>query len=142
VPDVVFDTMIFVRALINPFGLCGRLVFQHVDGYNLFLSPNLTDEIHDVINRPELRRKFRHLTPQIEAEFRTMLGQVRVIATPVIPAISRDPKDDKVLALAAMARATYIVTDDQDLLVLKHHATADIVTPAAFLDLLLADEEV
>jgi predicted nucleic acid-binding protein len=60
-PSVVFDTVIFVRALINPHGLWGRLLFEHYQRYRLFLSPPVLREILDVTRRPAVTRKFRSL---------------------------------------------------------------------------------
>lgn len=135
--SVVLDTMIFVRALLNPLGLCGKILFQHKSSYSLYLSSPLAEEIREVIVRPELSKKFRRLTPAINAEFSRLLDTARLVQPPEIPPRSRDPKDDKVLALAQAADADYLVTDDQDLLVLQTHAGARIVAPAAFLHLLI-----
>lgn len=46
--------------------------------------------------------------------------------------ISRDPKDDHLLALAKHGKADLLVTGDQDLLVLKDHAGTRILKPADF----------
>ena len=54
----VLDTVIFVRALINPKGRWGRLLFDHSDKYVIVLSPEIVREILEVIHRPELRRAF------------------------------------------------------------------------------------
>jgi hypothetical protein len=35
---VVFDTVIFVRALLNPKSRCGRLLFQYFDRYEIMPS--------------------------------------------------------------------------------------------------------
>ena len=47
---VVFDTVIFVRALINPHGIWGRLIFQHADAYTLVISPPVVAEILEVLH--------------------------------------------------------------------------------------------
>ena len=59
---VVFDTVVFVRALINPYGVCGRAVFLgETTLYQLYLSRPILVEILEVLGRPELSRKFRRL---------------------------------------------------------------------------------
>jgi hypothetical protein len=35
----VFDTVVLVRGLINPFSWCGRLVFEHATDYVIIVSP-------------------------------------------------------------------------------------------------------
>lgn len=47
--------------------------------------------------------------------------------------VSRDPNDDTFLATAKAAGADYLVTEDQDLLVLGRHEDVRIVTAATFL---------
>lgn len=47
---------------------------------------------------------------------------------------SRDPKDDMMLEAAVAGAAEYLVTGDQDLLVLKEFKGTRIVTPREFLD--------
>ena len=51
----------------------------------------------------------------------------------LIKPITRDPKDDHVLACAIYAGADYIITRDNDLLVLKEYNGIKIVKPEEFL---------
>ena len=53
-----------------------------------------------------------------------------------VPPISRDPKDDVFLATAAVAGADFLVSEDNDLLVLGTYGDVRIVTASVFLDLL------
>lgn len=48
--------------------------------------------------------------------------------------ICRDPKDDKFLEVAVNGTATYIISGDNDLLVLHPFRAIPIVTPRTFLD--------
>ncbi len=131
-PRVVFDTVVLVRCLINPYGLWGRLVLQHIGAYRLVLSPPLLVEMLEVFRRPELTAKFRSLPTDLIAVL-DILSAAEVVETPEIPAVSRDPDDDKVLAAAKVAQADYLVTEDQDLLVLGEYEGTQIVTAATFL---------
>jgi putative PIN family toxin of toxin-antitoxin system len=49
-------------------------------------------------------------------------------------AISRDRKDDKFLACAVEGQADYVITGDDDLLVLQSFAGIPITTPRAFVE--------
>jgi uncharacterized protein len=49
-----------------------------------------------------------------------------------LPVVTRDVKDDYLLAYALLGRADYLVTGDDDLLVLKEVERVRIVTPAEF----------
>ena len=60
----------------------------------------------------------------------------RIIPLNSLPLHSRDPKDDKLLALALGGNADYLITGDNDLLVLEGHSEIGnlrIITAAAFL---------
>ncbi len=50
--------------------------------------------------------------------------------------VGRDVKDDKFLACGFEAKADYIITGDNDLLVLKKYEGIKIVTPREFLKIL------
>ena len=47
--------------------------------------------------------------------------------------VYRDPEDDKILELAVSGKADYIVTGDDDLLVLNPFQGVSIITPTDFL---------
>ncbi|MDQ3623269.1 MAG: putative toxin-antitoxin system toxin component, PIN family [Verrucomicrobiota bacterium] len=53
-----------------------------------------------------------------------------------LPAICRDPDDDLVLAAAVAGSCQYLVTGDNDLLVLGAFRDVKIVKPREFLNLL------
>lgn len=61
---------------------------------------------------------------------------VSSIDTPDIPAVSRDVKDDKVLAAAKAAQASYVVSEDRDLLDLGEYEGIKIITAREYLTLL------
>ena len=47
----------------------------------------------------------------------------------------RDPSDDKILELAVNGRADYIITGDDDLLVMNPFRGIPIIRPAEFLEI-------
>ena len=129
----VFDTVVFVRALINPFGVWGRLVFEQGHAYTLIVSPPIVAEILEVLHRPELTRKFRSLVGLDVARVVEILDHAQAVTVHDVPAVSRDSKDDKFLATAAAAQADFLVTEDNDLLVLDTYQGCRIVTAGRFL---------
>jgi uncharacterized protein len=60
---------------------------------------------------------------------------IQVENSTVIP-VSRDPKDDYLLALSRRVRANYLVTGDKDLLVIGQYGQTRILNFSAFLELL------
>ena len=132
----VFDTVEFVRALINPSGLWGRLVFEHRQKYELVVSAQIVREVLEVIQRPEIANRARgNRQVSVERLERILEAATRVVVTD-IPPVSRDPKDDVFLATARVARAAYLVSEDNDLLVLGTYGEVRIVTAAQFLGVL------
>ncbi len=59
-----------------------------------------------------------------------------VTPTGVGAGATRDPKDDKFLDAAASGKATFLVSSDHDLQVLKEFQGIKIVSPKEFLDIL------
>lgn len=133
---VVFDTVVFVRSLINPYGVWGKLVFDYYQTYQLFVSKPVVTEIVEVLQRPELTTKFRTLKAMDISTTIVLLGQARVVEVEEIPNISRDPQDDKFLATALAANADYLVSEDKDLLILKEYRGVKIVAATTFVRIL------
>lgn len=132
----VFDTVVFVRSLINPYGRWGELVFSYQDSYQLFVSQQIVEEYLEVLHRPELAKKFKALTNLDLAKIIDLVGQAPLVEISTIPTASRDPKDNKFLACAQAAKADYLVTEDRDLLDIGEYQDTKIVTALEFLHIL------
>lgn len=132
----VFDTNVFIRALINPHSRCGRLLDEFTDAYELILSPAIIREILEVLHRPRLQAKFPQIAYLDVARIIAVFEQAQVVEPPEVPAISRDPCDDKFLACARAGQADYLVTEDNDLLVLSVYEGIRICRPTEFIALL------
>jgi putative PIN family toxin of toxin-antitoxin system len=132
----VFDTNVFLRALINPYSRCGRLLDEFVNEYELVLSPAIIREVLEVLHRPQLRAKLPQITQLDLTVLIALFEQAQVVEPPEVPAIARDPKDDKFLACARAANAHFLVTEDKDLLVLEMYDETQICQPAEFIAVL------
>lgn len=130
----VLDTVVFVRALINPKGRWGRLLFEHADKYVIVLSPEIVKEILDVINRPELHRRFPEMAdlPRMDLVL-SRLEEAEVVEPQERLEVCRDPNDNKFFECAVAARADYIVSEDKDLLVVAEYKGIRTVSAAEFL---------
>ena len=125
----VFDTNVLVAAFLTE-GICSTLLLRARRGEcELILSTDIIKEFERT-----LRRKF--LVSQSEmSNVRKVLAEATLDVfqkvNPIAP-VCRDPDDDRILACAREAHADYIVTGDQDLLVLKRYGTTRTVTPRDF----------
>lgn len=133
---VVLDTVILVRSLINPYGRWGQVVFAHADAYLLVVSPPILAEYLEVLQRPELTRKYRSVATRDPHAILDLLTSAEVVELADVPPVSRDPKDDPFLATAQAGNADYLVSEDRDLLDLGAYESTSIIAAAVFLELL------
>ncbi len=132
---VVLDTVIFVRALINPKSNCGRLLNEHSRRFQVVVSEPAVRELLEVIRRPELTARYRGLAEVNMRRVIDLLSQAESVQVTGVPAIGRDPKDDIFVATALAGRADYIVSEDKDLLVLGDTAGVPVVDAQTFIGL-------
>ena len=96
-------------------------------------SRETLQELQEVLGRKKFNK---YLTADERDAFLTRLTQTAVLVdTAESIRVCRDPKDDKILELAATAGADGIITGDDDLLVLDPFRDIPILTPARFLEL-------
>ena len=133
---VVIDTVVFVRSLINPYSYGGKIVFYHNKSYQLFVSEPIVTEILEVLQRPELTQKFKTLKRMDFLKVLYIIGKAEVVEVSTVRNISRDPKDNKFLATAAVAKANYLVTEDKNLLDLKEYQGIKIINTTIFIKIL------
>jgi putative PIN family toxin of toxin-antitoxin system len=131
----VIDTNILIRALIKPQGAVGPVLTALRDGrYTLLYAPDLLDELIEKLSLPRIRLKYHVETEQIEA----LLGIVALRGEMVTPRrrvkVCRDPDDDMFIEVALEGNAGFVVTGDNDLLILKAYETVRFVTPRDFLN--------
>ncbi|MBA3346399.1 MAG: putative toxin-antitoxin system toxin component, PIN family [Gemmatimonadales bacterium] len=131
--NVVLDTIVLLRGLIKPYGQSGRILFDHFGDYGLVVSPTIVTEYLEVLRRPELVRKYQSVANRDLQAILRLIERATVVVPTSVPAVSRDPTDDKFLAAAKVGNADVIVTADNDLLDLGAYEQIAIVTAEAFL---------
>lgn len=136
----VIDTQLFLRAAVNLKSLPAKIIFDLREKYQLIASLAIQLEVQDVLYRPKVRRKFPHLTDEIAEKVLALFSDATIVEPTEIPAISRDPKDDVFLACAKIVEARYIVSEDQDLLVLNPYDEIQIINALDFLRILIEND--
>ena len=130
------DTNIFISYLLGAGAnsAVARVVEAGVLGdYTLLVSKSLLAELSEAVKRkPYLAQRITAEDLTIFIELILQVAEATPEIYDPIPAVVRDAKDDYILAHALLARADYLVTGDNDLLVLKRVDTMEILTPAAF----------
>ena len=140
----VFDCTVFLQAATKSTGPAAACLAL-VDGgrVRLFVSANVLEEVHDVLSRPAIRKKFPAITDQDVLDFiEHILDKGTLVKElPDVYRLPRDPDDEPHINLAAAAGAAFLVSRDKDLLSLmddeafrKQFPTLSIVEPKEFLD--------
>jgi putative PIN family toxin of toxin-antitoxin system len=132
----VLDTQAFVRALIDPKSRSGLLLSRFVDRFTIVVSPQVLQEILEVLFRSELTEKYQRLGEIDIENVISLLAKAGVVEPGETVTICRDPDDDKFLECATAGKADYIVSEDKDLLVIKEYQRVRIINTETFLDLM------
>jgi len=125
----VLDINVLISGLLAPDGASARLIRRWLEGdFELVVSERLLAELKRALAYPKLRARIP------EAASDEFIGLVRATATvrhdpPNLPARSRDPGDDYLIALAESS-ASILVSGDQDVVALS--ASRPILAPADF----------
>ena len=101
------------------------------DDLDLLVSSRMLEEVEGVASRPYFRKYFP-VEEAVEILAIVKRNGTLVKVKPPYDRICRDPKDDYLLALAKKGQADFLITGDEDLLVLKKYGKARILKPAAF----------
>jgi putative PIN family toxin of toxin-antitoxin system len=112
---VVLDPNVIISAAIRSAGAPGRIV-ELIDAGTLvpIVCEHLIDEVQDVLARPRLQK---HVDASKAAKAVSELRRLGEWHSDPVdpPEVSRDPKDDYLVALALAGRADALVSGDQDL---------------------------
>jgi putative PIN family toxin of toxin-antitoxin system len=138
---LVIDTVVIVRAFIKPQSWSGLLLDTYRNRYELIASSAILAEYQHVTNRPAIQRKYIASENQARAAILDRLMGATMVEPDAIPAVCRDPGDDKFLAAALAGGADYIVSEDLDLLSMGAYEGIRICDTRTMIDLLSNDDD-
>ncbi len=136
----LFDTNIFISYLLSP--TAGGTITDIVEAavnqtFTLILPGELVDRFPSTVASKKYLAK--RIKLEDASQFLEILAEASEIVPPIespIPRVCRHVKDDYLLAYALVGRSDYLVTGDDDLLVLGQVEELKIVTPTDFLAIL------
>ncbi len=136
--NVVLDTNIAIGALTSISGPPAQILAAwRTSAFTWITSDQLLDELKRTLANPRVQRyivwpaaRVTELVGDIEAQ------AVKVVPSEEIDVVARDADDNRVLEAAVAGEAQYVVTNDNDLLVLGSYRGIEIVTAARFLAVL------
>lgn len=138
---VLIDTNVLVSYLLNPQndGPVSTILSAVFHGRFILLVPDhLIDEFTTTVrNKARLANRITLKDLERLTEALRILGEKVPKINEPIPPVSRDLKDDYLVAYALVGNADYLVTGDKDLLALQGLvAGLEILTPAQFVEIL------
>jgi uncharacterized protein len=133
---VVFDTSTLVSAALRNGSIPYRALIEAFASCDVCASQGTFEELERVLNNAKFDR---YLDRPSRAAFVALMRrhaisfEVPVASISSVTPACRDPNDNQFLALANAAEASFIVSSDQDLLVLNPWYGIPVLTPAEFL---------
>jgi putative PIN family toxin of toxin-antitoxin system len=129
---IVADTNLLIASIFWS-GAPYKIVQQALDGkIEIVTSKDILNEVRKVLKDP--KEGFMLGEQEIDDIVNGILLYAKLVEPAIIvDVVKRDPKDNPIIACALTAKAEFIVTRDNDLLVLKEYAGINILTPEEFL---------
>ncbi len=150
----VLDTNVLVSGLISDHSPPRQLVDAWLDGrFVLVTSLYQVEELSHVLTYPRIARRLRLADEEVDLILAALLAKGEVVAGEVqLPGVTRDAKDDAIVACAVEGGAGYLVSGlscgvplpgrcgpaqgDRDLLDLGEYGRVRMVTPGEFVSVL------
>ena len=126
---IIIETNLWISFLIGR-KLSSLLDLLSYPEFQLVISRELIEEIHDVVSRPKLAKYYT--SENVNMLMKYMKDFSLSFELGNIPSRCRDPKDDYLLELALVSDADFLVTGDKDLLEVKKIGNCQIVTAMEF----------
>jgi putative PIN family toxin of toxin-antitoxin system len=136
---VVLDANILASGAIAPTGTLASILDAWRSGkFSVIVSEPILQELERTLQKPYFRQR---LTDAQSSRFLLLL-QRRATLSPItvsVHGIATHPEDDLILATALSAQADYLITGDTKLQELGTYQGVSILSPRAFLELLLRE---
>lgn len=127
---VIIDTNLWISYLLTRELSRVDKVFKN-NRITLLFSNELLNEFIEVSQRPRLQKFFP--AEDVSSLLKEIQSVAEFIEVVSMVDVCRDPKDNFLLALAKDGNASYLVTGDKDLLVLKQFENTSILTISEYL---------
>jgi putative PIN family toxin of toxin-antitoxin system len=129
---IVFDTNVLVSALLFKTSK-SRLAYEKaLLNHQIISSLECYKELVEVLSRPKFSKYFSEIDKSIFLI--NYFHSTQFVKVNIVVEVCRDPKDNKFLALAFEHSSDFIVSGDNDLLILNPYKNIPILTPNGFLE--------
>jgi putative PIN family toxin of toxin-antitoxin system len=128
---IVLDTNVIVAAFASR-GLCAEIFEICLTDHGIVISEHILSEIEE--NLIKKIRLPRNIVQNI-IDYLKSIAEI-IEPEPANESICRDKNDSKIIGTALSGGAGFIITGDEDLLVLKRHKGVKIINPREFWNIL------
>jgi len=138
---VLFDTNVYISYLLRPDqeGIVQTVIEAGFEGKYILLLPQ--EVINELSQKLESKKYLlKRISPtNIHSFINSLITIAKIIPaiTDPIPRVTRDYKDDYLLAYALVGEADYLVSGDLDVLTIKKIQGVTIISPAEFYEILM-----
>ena len=130
----VIDTNIIIRAVIKPKGSVGPVLDRLQEGaYIAVYSEPLLHELLTKLALPRIRDKYSVTDSDVADLLAILALRGELVKPDRAVKVCRDADDDMVIEAALAGGSEWVVTGDEDLLILGRFETVRFVTPRTFL---------
>ena len=134
---VVIDTNIWISYLLGSLlqGMDEKILSKEI---KVVVSDEMLKEISEVSSRPKFKNIF---TAKRIKELFSLLDSYAIVVSPSQKVnVCRDGKDNFLLEVALEGEADYVVTGDEDLLVINTFQSTKIIRPKELEDMFKSEE--
>ncbi|MBI5452436.1 putative toxin-antitoxin system toxin component, PIN family [Candidatus Gottesmanbacteria bacterium] len=134
---VVVDTNLIISGATTSGTIPSELIESwRRDEYILVTSPQIIEEVKEVLNRPKIKKQFSFTSKEIDKLIESLTTKAFVTpGTLEVDVIKDDPDDNKFIACAIEGSATHIISGDKKhVLSLEEYQGIKIVTARTFLE--------
>jgi hypothetical protein len=129
---LVLDTNILVSAFVFNSANARNILQLTAKSHVVLFSLATFRELTKILITPKFSKIVK---PEVISNFLINLERTGIFVVPTETiSVCRDPEDNKFLELAVEGNAAFIITGDNDLLVLNPFRNIQIITPKKFLD--------
>jgi len=130
----ICDTNILLSSLISSSSPPAQTIDFIKDNALFSFSKETFSEFEEVLKRPKFDK---FLSKEKRLNFINEVFELSVFYEVLVKTdICRDPKDNKFLDVAVVSHAEFLITGDEDLLILERIENTFILTPRNFVDTL------
>ena len=136
----VFDTNIIISAMLRNNSIPQQAFYSSFRIGEVLISNETLDEILEVSSRKKFAKVFN---TDVKNRLISLLKSGCKLVT-ISQSINkcRDDKDNKFLELAVCGKADFIISGDDDLLILNPFQNISILKPKSFLDMVKTKQEI